>query len=332
MNAEVALRRPPGPAAWPSRLVCVSVNAAIDKIAAVDRLRPGSIHRPALLSVVPGGKALNVARAATALGMTVRAVAVLGGHAGEWMEAALRARAIGTRPVRIAGETRTCLSILDTDSGMLTEFYEPGLTVDGGGWALVEEALAAELAEHAQGSLVVLAGSLPPGAPADAYARLVQQSTSAGARSVVDADGATLGEALAARPWMVKVNVHEATAVAGLSGTDEAVSVAAARAIGELTGGIVVVTRGLDGAIVRDESGAAWRIGGPPERGRYPVGSGDSLLAGLVVGLASGFSLPEAARRGCAVGAANALVPGQGELDPADADRMLPAIILARIG
>ena len=184
----------------------------------------------------------------------------------------------------------------------------------------------------APGSLVVLAGSLPPGAPVDAYARLVLQSTSAGARSVVDADGATLGEALAARPWMVKVNVHEATAVAGLSGTDEAVSVAAARAIGELTGGIVVVTRGLDGAIVRDESGAAWRIGGPPERGRYPVGSGDSLLAGLVVGLASGFSLPEAARRGCAVGAANALVPGQGELDPADADRMLPAIILARIG
>ncbi|MGZ6338945.1 MAG: PfkB family carbohydrate kinase [Candidatus Limnocylindrales bacterium] len=82
------------------------------------------------------------------------------------------------------------------------------------------------------------------------------------------------------------------------------------------------MTRGLDGAVLVDEAGAVWRIGGPPERGRYPVGSGDSLLAGLAVALAAGFPLPEAARRGGAVGAANALVPGQGELDPVDAERI----------
>ena len=332
MTAEVALRRPPAPPSWPRRLVCVSVNAAIDKIATVDRLRPGQIHRPDLLSVVPGGKALNVARAAARLGMPVRALAVLGGHAGDWMETALRVRGIETRAVRIAGETRTCLSVFDADTGMLTEFYEPGLTIDADGWALVEEALGAELEDDPSGALVVLAGSLPPGAPGDAYARLVLQSTSAGARSVVDADRPALAVALEARPWMVKVNAHEAAAVTGLRGAGEAAALAAARAIAELTGGAVVVTRGLDGAIVREDSGASWRIGGPPERGRYPVGSGDSLLAGLAVGLASGFSLPEAARRGSAVGAANALVPGQGELDPADADRMLRAVILARIG
>jgi hypothetical protein len=32
-----------------------------------------------------------------------------------------------------------------------------------------------------------------------------------------------------------------------------------------------------------------------------------------------------------AVGAANALVPGQGELNPADAERFLPAIHIDRI-
>jgi fructose-1-phosphate kinase PfkB-like protein len=62
------------------------------------------------------------------------------------------------------------------------------------------------------------------------------------------------------------------------------------------------------------------------------VGSGDSLLAGILVALASGHSLPEAARRGGAVAAANALRPGQGEFDPLDADRMLPAITLDRLG
>jgi 1-phosphofructokinase family hexose kinase len=308
------------------------LNAAIDKIATVDRLQPGEIHRPELLSVVPGGKALNVARAAATLGMPVRAVVVLGGQAGDWMEAALRARAIDTLAVRIVGETRTCLSVLDAETGMLTEFYERGLTLDADGWAAVEEALATVLADDPSGSLVVLAGSLPPGAPVDAYARLTTESARAGARTVVDADRSALEEALAAGPWLVKVNAREAAAAVGMTGTDEAVAVAAARAVRAKTAGAVLVTRGPDGAVVIDDAGGAWRVGAPPERGRYSVGSGDSLLAGLLVALGSGHSLPEAARRGGAVAAANALLPGQGEFDPIDADRMLPAITLDRIG
>jgi 1-phosphofructokinase family hexose kinase len=332
VTAEVALHRAAEGSSWPGRLVCVSVNTSIDKIAAVDRLRPGEIHRPEILSMVPGGKALNVARPAASLGMPVRAVAVLGGHAGDWVDAALRGQAIGIRAVRIAGETRTCLSVLDRETGTLTEFYEPGLTLDARGWAAVESALAAELADDPAGSLVILSGSLPPGAPVDGYARLTTLAKRAGARAVVDADRDVLDEALAARPWLVKVNAREAAVATGLAGTDETVAVSAARALRTRTSGAVLVTRGLDGAVVVDDTGVAWRVGAPPAQGRYPVGSGDSLLAGLVVALASGHALPEAARRGGAVGAANALVPGQGELDLADADRMLSAISVERLG
>lgn len=332
MTAEVAFHGAPSATSWPRRLVCVSLNAAIDKIASVDRLRLGEIHRPALLSVVPGGKALNVARAAARLGLPVRALAVLGGHAGDWMEAALRARAIDVRVVRIVDETRTCLSVLDASTGVLTEFYEPGLTLDAAGWATVEGAFAAELADDPSGALIVLAGSLPPGAPVDGYARLTVASAQAGARTVVDADRGALDAALTARPWLVKVNAREASAAVGMTGTDATVALAATQAIHARTAGAVLVTLGPDGAIVLDDAGAAWRVGAPPERGRYPVGSGDSLLAGLSVALASGHSLPEAARRGAAVAAANALRPGQGEFDPTDADRMLPAITLDRVG
>jgi 1-phosphofructokinase family hexose kinase len=344
MMPGLALGAAPGPGAWPRRLVCVSVNAAVDRIAAVDRLMPSEVHRPDILSVVPGGKALNVARAAAGLGMPVRAIAVLGGHAGDWMVSALRARGIATHVIRAAGETRTCLSVLDRTAGTLTEFYEPGLTLDAAGWAAVEAALRAELADDPTGTLVVLAGSLPPGAPATGYARLAMIADAAGGRAVIDADRTALTTALAARPWLVKVNAREAAAATNLdeaatSGETRAVdgaagegtAVDAARRLRERTGGVILVTRGTDGAVLVDDHGASWRISGPPERGRYPVGSGDSLLAGLVVALAAGFSLPEAARRGGAVGAANALIPGQGELNPLDAERMLPAIGIDRI-
>jgi fructose-1-phosphate kinase PfkB-like protein len=58
-------------------------------------------------------------------------------------------------------------------------------------------------------------------------------------------------------------------------------------------------------------------------RGAYPVGSGDAFLGGLAVGFARGDDTVDAARLGLAAGAANALIPGAGELDPLDVDRLL---------
>lgn len=317
---------------WPRRLVCVSVNAAIDKTAAVPRLVPGEIHRPDLLSVLPGGKALNVARAARTLGMPVSVIAVLGGHAGAWVEDALAARAIRTRAVRVPGETRTCLSVLDREAGGLTELYEAGLTLDASGWDAVEAALSTELADDAAGALVVVAGSLPPGAPRDGYARLTGVAAAAGARAAVDVGGAALAAALEARPWLVKVNAHEAAGATGIPADDEAGCLLAAGALRSGGAGAVVVTRGTAGAILVDDAGEAWRIGPPPEAGPYAVGSGDAFLAGLAVALGAGRDLPAAARDGAAAACANALRPGQGELDPADVARVRPRITLSRAG
>ncbi|HSW42073.1 MAG TPA: hexose kinase [Patescibacteria group bacterium] len=311
-------------------LVCVSVNAAIDKTASVDHLVPGEIHRPEMLAVLPGGKSLNVARAARTLGLDVSVLAVLGGRAGDWMEEALAARAIRTRAVRVAGETRTCLSVLDQATGSLTEFYEAGLTLDTEGWAAVETALASELAEDPAGTIAVIAGSLPPGAPVDGYGRLAALAAGAGARAVVDVGGAHLAAALSARPWLVKVNAGEAAEGTAIATPDEPGALAAAhelRARGALA---ALVTRGVAGALLVDETGAAWRIGPPPELGRFVVGSGDAFLAGLIAALASGHALAEAARHGAATACANALRPGQGELDPGDAARVLGAVSLTR--
>lgn len=322
----------PGSADGPvRRLVCVSLNSSIDKIVAVDRLVPGEIHRPELLSVVPGGKTLNVARAAAGLGMATFAVAVLAGHAGRWMEEALAACGVTSRPVWIAGETRECLSILDRSRGRLTELYEAGPALDAAAWSAVEEAVGAELAADPTETVVAVSGSVPPGAPADAHARIVAMSRAAGARIVVDVGGRPLALAVASGPWLAKVNAVEAAAATGLPPGGEAETLAAARALRDAGAAMALVSRGEDGALFVDQAGAGWRLGPPPERGMFPVGSGDSLVGGLVAALADGRPLGEAVRRGCAAAAANALRPGQGVIDPADLIRILPAITMERI-
>jgi fructose-1-phosphate kinase PfkB-like protein len=54
-------------------------------------------------------------------------------------------------------------------------------------------------------------------------------------------------------------------------------------------------------------------------RGRYPVGSGDAFLAGLVTALDDGASWEDALRLALGAGAANAEMPGAARLDPARA-------------
>ena len=310
------------------RLVCIAPNASVDKIVAVDALRPGEIHRPVVLSIVAGGKALNAGRAAAACGRPGVAVPVLAGHAGAWMADGLAAEGIEARPVWIAGETRECLSVLDRSTGRLTEFYEAGPAMDAAAWAQVEAAIAAAVAEDPEGTLVLVSGSLPEGAPPDAHARAARVVREAGGRAVIDAGGVALAGAMAERPWLAKVNALEASQATGLPLGGEAEALSAARALRRAGALMALVSRGADGAVLVDAEGAGWRIGPPPELGAFPVGSGDSLIGGLAAALAQGHSVPEAARRGAAAAAANALSPGQGRLDPADVARLLSGIAL----
>lgn len=304
------------------RLVGVSLNAAVDKLAAVDRLEPGRIHRPEMLSVVPGGKALNAVRAARCLGTPAEAVAVVAGHAGSWIVDRLEARGIRGWFVRVDGESRTCLSVLDRSTGELTEFYEAGLNLGERHWPAVEEALTGALAAEPERAVVLLAGSLPPGAPADAYRRLADVASRLGAKVVVDIGGEPLVSALKARPWLVKINAAEAAATTGLPARDRDEVVAAARRLMRDGASSALVTMGVDGAVLVTLTGA-WSVGPVPEIGPYSVGSGDAMIAGFVAALSGGAEFSVALQHGAAAATANALVPGQGELDPSDVERLL---------
>ena len=299
------------------RVVGVALNAAIDRLVSVPQLVPGRIHRPVERAVVPGGKAANTVRAARHLGLPSTLVAVLGGHAGGWYRDAVAAAGIPLFAVEVPSETRTCLSILDESAGTLTELYEAGVTLRPDDWAMVEVALAEALADDPAGAVVVLAGSLPPGAPGDAYRRLADQVAAAGARAVIDIGGDPFAAALGARPWLVKVNLEEASSILGIDGDGD--PVAAARALVRRGAGTAIVTLGVDGAVLADRDWT-WRLGpvSADALGPYAVGSGDAFTAGWLAGLAAGDDLVIGLRRAGAAGAANARRPGQGEIDPAD--------------
>ena len=309
---------PPAP-----RILFVAANPAIDRFIEVTALTPGSIHRPEHVVAVPGGKGLNAARAAFALGGRVTALAIVAGRAGEWIAERLATLDIESSLVRDPSgtETRTCLSVLDRSTGLLTEFYEPGEGIAPGTWAALEGAIARELKAGDVGA-VVCSGSLPDGAPIDGYARIAGLARGRSVPLVVDCHGAALEAVLAERPSVVKVNAKEAAEAAGNAAAEPQ---EAARALVRRGATWAVVTLGPDGAIACDGA-TTWRLRAPGPAGRYPVGSGDAFLAGLTLAMVGSASLLDAARRGVAAGTANAFVPGAGMLDAGAAARLLTLV------
>ena len=140
-------------------IVCLAANPSIDRLFEVDRLTPGGIHRPAEFAQVAGGKGLNVARAASALGAEVRAVALLGGHAGRWIAEQCDREGIEVAAAWAQAETRSSLSVAGADQG-LTEFYEHGAAVTLEEWSGFAELAARHLP---QAGWATISGSLPPG-------------------------------------------------------------------------------------------------------------------------------------------------------------------------
>ncbi len=295
-------------------IVCVAGNPSVDKLFVVDRLSLDAVHRPVAYVQLAGGKGLNVARAARALGAEVRAAGILGGHAGRWMAEAFHAEGLDGRFAWTEAETRASLAVADRATGGMTQFVEAHPPVEPRAWAELDALVRDLLAQGA--AWLTLSGSLVPGAPDDGYARLVDAAHLAGARVAVDSYGTPLDLALRAGPEVVKVNAEEAAGLVGGEVATREQAVAAASALRARAGGApraAAVTRGVDGVVLAAPGGSVWE-GRVDARGPYPVGSGDAFLAGLMFALEQGATWPASLAAAVGAAAANAEEPGTGRL------------------
>lgn len=300
-------------------ILCVNPNAAIDKTVVVSRFHVNAIQRPETVMALPGGKGCNVARALKSLGESPVVAGWVGGYAGQFIEAGLASEGIATRLVHTEGESRTCLSILDPEAHTLTELYEKGDPVPA---AQVGELLDWFQREVGRFSLVTLSGSLPPGVPLDFYAQLIRMANTAHVRTLLDSSGQALQFGILARPTLVKPNWVELQELVGKNLESIEDCARAAMATSKQHATMVVVSLGAAGAIgTRGEQLIHAR---PPNVNvASTVGSGDSLLAGVAMGIAQSRSFADTLKLGVAAGTANAMTMGAGVLRINDFENVL---------
>jgi len=305
-------------------VITLTLNPAVDQTVSLDRLRLGAVNRFARSQLDPAGKGVNASRMIHRLGWPTIAFGFLAGEVGAMVERALDDEGVPHQFVRVAGQTRINVTVVEESGARSTSLYGPGPVVDAAHLDTLEGLIRFWLPA---GRVLVLAGSLPPGVPEDAYAEYVRAAKAKGVRVVLDASGEPFRAGVAAGPDLIKPNRAEAEELLGRPLSDLAAVVAGAKELVDRGVGAVVISLGREGA-VGVTADAAWRAVPPSVENRSTVGSGDSLVAGLAVALARGEPIEEGLRLGSAAGAATAAAPGTALGAADDVARLLPGVTI----
>ena len=298
-------------------IVTVTPNPSIDRTVSLPgALVRGAVHRVGEVTVEPGGKGVNVARALTLAGLDV--VAVLPAGESDPILAGLRAIGVEVHAVPIAAAVRTNLAITEPD-GTTTKLNEPGAVVDPADI----DALVRTVTEYANSAQwVVLSGSLPPGMSDGWYSDMVAALQPYGCKVAVDTSDAPLAALAAgldrAAPDLIKPNSGELAGLAGVTAEsletavvrgDSGPVVRAAQQLIDRGVGAVLATLGAAGAVLVNTDGA-WLATPPPIVPRSTVGAGDSSLAGYVRADVEGAAAPARLQMAVAYGSGAAALPG----------------------
>lgn len=305
----------------------VTLNPALDKTVEIPGMALDTVNRITAMRTDPGGKGINVSKVIAKLGGDSRAVGILGGESGRTLDKLLEGEPFATRFRFVEGQTRTNLKIIDREGHTNTDINEPGLTVtDADLDALLHELLA----ELRPGDIVILAGSLPKGAPQDTYRTWTAACKKAGARVFLDADGALLAEGIKAAPYLIKPNDDELSRLAGKKLETLEELTAEGRRLLERGIERVVISLGGRGALYLRKGSTIYAEGL-----RVPVGStvgaGDSVVAALAYAEAQGLSEEEAVRLSTAAGAANVMCSGTQAAEREAVEALLPQVRFSRL-
>ena len=95
------------------RIATVTFNPAIDQTITLDRLIPGEVHRARSVRQDAGGKGVNVASCLADWGASVSVFGLLGQDNATLFETLFEQKAIDDRFVRVGGDTRVNMKIVD---------------------------------------------------------------------------------------------------------------------------------------------------------------------------------------------------------------------------
>jgi 1-phosphofructokinase family hexose kinase len=253
---------------------------------------------------------LNAGIAAHHLGGPSLTLATLGGSPLAEIDREFATLGIPRRWVVTESATRVCTTVLDQASGVMTELVENGRPLRSEELAEFRRVYAEEAA---RASVAVIAGSLPTGTPEAFYRDLVERTP---CPAVLDFRGPGLLACLDLKPLLVKPNREELAQTVGRPLGDDRQLLDAMRSLNRRGAQWVVITQGA-GVVWMTSTEKTYRFDSlRVDDVVNPIGSGDSMAAGIAWAIRQGREMVDAVRVGISAAAENVRRLETGRLDP----------------
>lgn len=309
-----------------SMITTVSLNTSLDHTYMMEAVKVGEVNRVQKCIQTAGGKGLNVARVVDLCGEEVQCIGTAGGYTGRRVMQLLDELKIKHRFVQTTAESRKCINILDQNYTS-TELLEPGNPITEKELRLFKQAYEQIIKES---NVIILSGSVPRNVSHTIYKELIEQAKEQNVKVILDTSDELLQEGIKALPTIVKPNQDEISSIMGKENMTFSETVEAAHLLQQRGIEIVVISLGKDGALFATEKGIYHAK--PPEiKPLNTVGSGDSMVAALAVGLIKDLPREELIRYAIAVSAANALSEKTGDFNEQDMQAIWQEVSLRKI-
>ncbi|RIJ41892.1 1-phosphofructokinase family hexose kinase [Pontibacter oryzae] len=302
-------------------IITITLNPALDKSTHVAQVLPEKKLRCNEPTYESGGGGVNVSRALKKLGGSSCAWVWVGGPSGKRLCALLQSEGVDVWAVETKNWTRENLMVMEDNSGNQYRFGMPGPYTYEDEWERCLKQLT-QMPDEELPKFVVASGSLPPGVPEDFYSQLAGIAKARGFKLLVDTSGDALLKAAGEGVYLLKPNIGELAALAGkekISAMEQ--EEIAMQVINAGKCKVLVVSLGARGAMLASKDGISYVV--PPiVPQQSAVGAGDSMVAGMVLGLLNGNSLGDVARYGVAAGTAATMTPGSELCRQEDTDKI----------
>lgn len=302
------------------KIITLTLNPAIDRhgIAKTRDFSPDSVR---MTSKTAAGKGVNLSRTLLSLGVSSRALAVLGSANAEDFKASLMRDRIDAIYLEVEGRIRENVTVHLEDRSEVHHSIG-GFSTDDSLLKCVAQALYGMIDAD---TVVALSGSLPTGVSASACAEMLCEMKKTGARIIIDSRSFTLEDVKAVHPWLIKPNEEEIALYSDrkVTGLDEAAPAAAElrRDCAEN----VMISLGGEGAVLACADGV-FLAKAPEVSVLSTVGAGDSSIAGFLAAAGEGRPDSERLRYAIACGSAACMTEGTRPPEKAAVLRLLRSI------